>query len=445
MKKFSCILLTALLVSLTAFSSDFFSRHFENATLRLDYVFSGNDTSQHISFMQAYKTNIWAGRRTNLQKPLLAGNGQICIKDAATGEVLYTNSFSTLFQEWQNTEEATKVTRGFENCFQVPWPKKPVIITVTLTDKYQQVSASLSHSIDPEDILIRPLKSKNSYRQIHGGGNYESRIDVAIIGDGYSARDQQKFHSDALRAVTAIMNHEPFKSMENRFNFIAVSSISRDSGVSIPHADKWKDTSFSSHYDTFYSKRYLTTSSMRSLYHQLAGIPFEHIIVLANTGEYGGGGIYNSLVIASSDHPTFEVVLVHEFGHGFGGLADEYYYDDEYSLMYPSGVEPWEPNITTLTDFGSKWKDMLSPGTFIPTPPDSIERNFDVRRIWNTLSKEEKASLNNKIGVYEGGGYQSKGVFRPVQECRMKINECENFCPVCSRAIVRMVDYYTAE
>ena len=204
MKKFSCILLTALLVSLPAFASDFFSKHFENSTLRLDYVFSGNDTSQHISFMQAYKTNIWAGRRTNLQKPLLAGNGQICVKDAASGEVLYTNSFSTLFQEWQNTEEATKVTRGFENCFQVPWPKKPVIITVTLTDKYQQISASLSHPIDPEDILIRPLKSKSSYRQIHGGGNYDSRIDVAVIGDGYSARDQQKFHSDALRAVTAI-------------------------------------------------------------------------------------------------------------------------------------------------------------------------------------------------------------------------------------------------
>lgn len=159
MKKFSCILLTALLVSSTAFSSDFFSKHFENATLRLDYIFSGNDTSQHISFMQAYKTNIWAGRRTNLQKPLLAGNGQICVKDAASGEVLYTNSFSTLFQEWQNTEEATKVTRGFENCFQVPWPKKPVIITVTLTDKYQQISASLSHPIDPEDILIRDRKS----------------------------------------------------------------------------------------------------------------------------------------------------------------------------------------------------------------------------------------------------------------------------------------------
>lgn len=445
MKKLYCILFAALLVNLSAFASVNFSEYFENATLRLDYVFSGTDAAQHISFMQAYKTDVWAGRRTNLQKPLLGGNGQISVKDAASGEVLYTNSFSTLFQEWQSTEEATKVTKGFENCFQVPWPKKPVIITVSLSDKYHNVSATLSHPIDPKDILIRPLESKNAYKQLQGGGNYESRIDVAIIGDGYSAEDQDKFYSDAERAVTALTGHEPFKSMKNKFNFVAVAAVSNDSGVSVPHNNNWKDTSLSSHYDTFYSKRYLTTSNMRLLYNQLAGIPFEHVIVLANISEYGGGGIYNSFTIASADHPTFEVVLVHEFGHCFGGLADEYYYDDEYSLSFPAGIEPWEPNITTLTDFDSKWKDMLSPGTAVPTEPDKIGNSSGRYRSWSSLSKEEKEILNNKIGVYEGAGYQSKGVFRPVQECRMKINECENFCPVCSRSLVRMADYYTGK
>lgn len=436
------IILTAMLVSLQSFAADEFSRYFEDATLRLDYIFSGSATEQQISFLQAYRTNVWAGRRSHLGKPLLEGNGQITVKDAASGRIIYTNSFSTLFQEWQSTEEATKVSRGFENCFQVPWPKREVSISVTLTDKYRKVCASLTHNIRPDDILIRPLKSKNSYRQIQGGGNYAQRIDVAIVGDGYSSADLRKFYSDASRAVASIMNHEPFKGMEDKFNFVAVAAVSDDSGVSIPREGIWKNTIFSSHFDTFYSARYLTTSSMRTLYFALAGIPFEHVIVLVNTPEYGGGGIYNSLTLVSSDNSTFDVVLVHEFGHAFGGLGDEYYYDDQYSSMYPAGVEPWEPNITTLTDFGSKWKDMLPKGTFIPTPPDSIERNHDVRKIWNSLSEAEKASLNGKIGVYEGGGYQSRGVFRPVQECRMKINECENFCPVCSRAIKRMTDYY---
>ena len=442
--KRSLSILTALLVSLPAFAVNF-DDWFEDATLRLDYIFSGNAKSQEISFLEAYRTEVWAGRRTNLEKPLLEGNGQIKICDAASGKVLYTNSFSTLFQEWQNTEEATTVNKGFENCFQVPWPRKPVTVSITLRDKYRRVCATLTHPIDPSDILIRPLKAKNSFRQLMGGGNYDQRIDIAIIGDGYALGDLRKFYSDAGRAVSAMMKHEPFKSNANRFNFVAVASVSQDTGVSIPHDKVWKDTNMSSHYDTFYTDRYLTTSNMRTLYFELAGVPFEHVIVLVNTGKYGGGGIFNSVTLASSDHPTFEVVLVHEFGHAFGGLADEYFYDDEYSDTYPARVEPWEPNITTLTDFGSKWKDMLPAGTKIPTLPDSVGKDNDIRKIWDTLTPEQKALLNSKVGVYEGGGYQSKGVYRPVQECRMKINECERFCPVCSRAIEAMIDYYTTK
>ena len=145
-----------------------------------------------------------------------------------------------------------------------------------------------------------------------------------------------------------------------------------------------------------------------------------------------------------SDHDTFAPVLVHEFGHAFAGLADEYAYDSEGNdSIYPADTEPWEPNITTLRDFASKWQDLLPEGTPVPTPVDAIERQKDVRRIWHTLTPEVKASLNLKIGVYEGAGYQMDGVYRPVQECRMRINECEEFCPVCTRAINATIDYYT--
>ena len=437
-------ILTALLVSLSAFAGGY-DDWFEDATLRLDYIFSGDSSSQQIAFLQAYRTDIWAGRRTGMDKPFLEGNGQITVRDAASGQVIYANTFSTLFQEWQDTEEATRVTKGFENCFQVPWPKQPVTVTVTLRDNHRRVTSELTHPIDPSDILIRPLKPKNTWRQIAGGGYYDDMIDVAIIGDGYTKREQKKFYADASRAVAALMAHEPFKSESDKFSFVAVGAISDDAGVSVPHDGQWRNTTLSSHYDTFYTDRYLTTSSMRELYFELAGIPFEHIIVLVNTEKYGGGGIFNSVTLAAADHPTFEVVLVHEFGHAFAGLADEYYYDDQYSEMYPHGVEPWEPNITTLVDFGSKWKDMLPEGASIPTAPDPLESENDVRRIWSTLTPEQKAMLNSKIGVYEGAGYQSRGVYRPVQECRMKINECELFCPVCSRAIVRMIDHYTGK
>ena len=265
---------------------------------------------------------------------------------------------------------------------------------------------------------------------------------MVIVGDGYAPQDYVKFFADAERACAALMKHEPFRDHAGRFNIRAVLPPSLQSGVSVPHAGRWKDTAFDSHFDTFYSTRYLTTSSMRRIYDALGTVPFEHLIVLVNTPIYGGGGIFNSVTVMGSDHPTFDQVIVHEFGHAFGGLADEYFYPSEESGQYPLDVEPWEPNITTLTDFGSKWEDLLAPGVAIPTALDSLGSGTDVRRIWHRLTPEQKASLNLKIGVYEGAGYRSRGVYRPVQECRMKINECEEFCPVCSRAIVRMIEYY---
>jgi hypothetical protein len=174
----------------------------------------------------------------------------------------------------------------------------------------------------------------------------------------------------------------------------------------------------------------------------LSGVPFEHIIVLVNSDTYGGGGIYNQVMVTTSDHPTFGQVLVHEFGHAYAGLGDEYFYDDGYESMYPADTEPWEPNLTTLVDFNSKWADMLPKGTAIPTPPDPKVPNY--RKITNDKERRLLNAATQRVGVFEGGGYQSKGVYRPAQECRMKINEVEDFCPVCSRAIQRITDFYTS-
>ena len=436
------LFLAGLLGSVPAWSQDF-DRDFEDATLRLDYVLCGDAHHQAIYFQQAYRTSRWAGRRSNLSEPLLAGNGQVRVLDPETGAALYANSFSTLFQEWQSYEEASRVQRAFENCFQVPFPRRPVDIELYLTDVHGEVTARLRHRIDPSDILVRKVHDNGLSRAVlWQGGGLDRSVDIAILAEGYAEADKAQFYADARRAVRALLGHEPFRSRQDRFNFTAVFAPSQDSGVSVPHEDAWRNTVASSHFDTFYSERYLTTSSMRKVYDALGTIPFEHIIVLANTAIYGGGGIYNSVTIMNSGHPTFDAVLVHEFGHAFGGLGDEYFYDDMYSSMYPSDTEPWEPNLTTLKDFDAKWKDMLPVRTAVPTPVDDLEKQ-DVRRVWNTFTPAQKAQLNLKVGVYEGGGYQSRGVYRPVQECRMKINECEEFCPVCSRAITRMIGYYT--
>lgn len=385
----------------------------QDKTLRLDYIFSGTDKSTEIALAQMKSLDGWYGRPVNRDRLQWAGNGQITVRDAQDGHVLYTNSFSTLFQEWQNSEEATRVRKSFENVFLVPMPERPAEITVELFDSHRRPSASIRHTVDPADILVRPAgMHPTPHRILHHSGDSRAKIDIAIVAEGYTAEEAELFYSDARTAMESIWSHEPFKSMQDRFNIVAVAPASNESGVSIPHNHDWKDTALGSHFDTFYSDRYLTTLNLFRLHDVLAGIPYEHIIILANTDNYGGGGIFNSYVLTAAHNRFALPVVVHEFGHSFGGLADEYYYDDQYEESYHADAEPWEPNITTLFDFDSKWKSMMG---------------------------------KDGVGLHEGGGYQSKGVFRPCDDCRMKTNQYPTFCPVCEKAIRDIIDFYTIE
>ena len=449
-----------------------FSEWFDDRTLRLDYIFAGTNRQQHIFFEQAYVSPQWAGRRARLTEMPLRGNGQIRLRDHETGRLLYVHTFSTLFQEWQATEEATRVQRAFQTSYNVPMPLKAVDVTVTLTDFHAKVVGEMTHTIDPNDILIRQThaagvpfhyvwkgrtlpKEKATAGDDYGKRNFMPTegpldgepdvahcIDLAIVAEGYTHGQMGKFYMDCQRVVDALFAHEPFASLKSRFNVVAVAAESADARPSVPHLHRWSRTPAGTHYDTFYSDRYLMTQDIHRIYDLLSGIPFEHVIVLVNSDTYGGGGIYNQLTVTTSDHPTFAQVLVHEFGHAYGGLGDEYYYDDAYETMYPSDAEPWEPNLTTLVDFASKWEDMLPKNTPVPTPPVKIPYFRDVK------TEEERRQLNaatQRVGVFEGGGYQSKGVYRPAQECRMKINEVQDFCPVCSRALTRITDFYTSQ
>ena len=437
------IIYLAIALSCQSLSAQNFSDWFEDNTLRLDYVFAGDSAQAEIFFEQAFKQKQWAGRRCRLSEMYQRGNGQVRVYEKGTNNVLYCNSFSTLFQEWQATEEATRVRKCFETSYLVPFPKKPVDVCITLTDFHNRVTAELRHPIDPKDILIRPIGDNGTpYKYIWRGGDITSCIDLAFVAEGYTAEQMDKFYKDVQRATDAIFSFEPFTSLKNRFNIVAVASPSADSGPCIPRMGQWKRSAMSTHYDTFYSDRYLMTSEIHRLYDLLSGVPFENIFILVNSPTYGGGGIYNQVTVATTDHSTFREIVVHEFGHGYAGLADEYFYDDQYTTMYPADTEPWEKNLTTLVDFQSKWADLVPKKTPVPTPPNPKVPNFKTAKTAKELKKINDAT--QVIGVFEGGGYQSKGVYSPAQECRMKINEVEDFCPVCNRTIRQITDFYTA-
>ncbi len=409
MKKILIISLLSAIVTCT--SAQGFNDWFEDRTLRLDYTFSGDNSQQQLYLDQLSSLPRWYGRRQHLAELPLQGNGQITVRDQASHQVIYRHSFSSLFQEWLSTDESKHTRKSFENVFLVPYPKKPVDITIELRDYHNRVSAAMTHSVDPTDILIRRAGERlvTPYVTLQQAADTSRCIHVAYVAEGYQQHEMGTFLEDCRAAMESLFSHEPFRQMQDRFNMIAVMSPSAESGTSWPAKGIWKNTVLGSHFDTFYSDRYLTTLHLKKLHDVLAGTPYEHIIILVNTDHYGGGGIYNSYNLTYAHGPQFRPVVVHEFGHSFGGLGDEYPYGDDDPMYFPD-TEPWEPNLTTKHDFSGKWEALVSEG---------------------------------RAGLIEGGGYLSKGVWRGFENCRMRTNEEPEFCLVCRQALTRLIDFYT--
>lgn len=405
--------LTFAAVAVLAGKAQSFNEYFEDKTLRIDYIFSGTDSTQHIALENLYREPHWYGKRTRLADLPVEGNGQITVRDHRSKRIIYRNSFSTLFQEWQEEPEAKYVEKAFENVFLVPMPKDTADITVELRNNRREITASLTHRFLPHDILIRPIGEKNvtPYVTLQKAADTTRCIHLAFLAEGYTQEEMPVFLTDARKAIEALFDHEPFKSQRSCFHIIAVEAPSMESGTSQPGEGVWKQTALGSNFDTFYSERYLTTLNIKRIHDALAGTPYEHILVLVNTDRYGGGGILNSYVLSSTHHKWFCPVVVHEFGHSFAGLADEYAYEDEQIPMYPHDIEPWEKNITTKVNFHDKWESLIH--------------------------------KDKGVGFYEGAGYSLKGVYRAYPDCRMRSNATPEFCPACQKAIREMIDFYT--
>lgn len=422
----------ALLCAMTALASDSvsaqdFNTYFDNQTLRVNFILGGDANHSEILIHDFQSTPQWYGKRTHLPEIPVEGNAQYELKDRKTGKTIYKNSFSTLFQEWQTYPEAKTTHRSFENVVLMPMPKDTADLTISLRNNRRETVKTITEMIVPTDILIKRRHDKTTpYEILQSAADTTKCIRIAFLAEGYKESEMTKFVADAQTATDAIFSHEPFKKYKDRFNVIAVKSPSQDSGTSVPHKGEWKNTALGSNFDTFYSERYLTTLNLNKVHDWLAGTPYEHIIILVNTDVYGGGGILNFYNLASTGHQYYKPVTVHEFGHSFAGLADEYAYESEPLGMYPKDIEPWEANITTLADFKGKWENLIEKSTPVPTP---------------TSKKSEV--IKNRVGLFQGAGYDTKNVYRGVQDCRMRTNANPEFCIVCRNALEKIIKFYT--
>jgi len=414
-----------LLITNLTFSQINFNQYFEDKSLRLDYYHTGNSSEDSYSIDELIEEPYWGGSKTNLLDIFDYGKYKIIVKDFASGIELYSHTYATLFSEWQTTDEAKQTTKSFSETIVFPYPKNQVTVEFYSRDKKNVLHKKFEYVVDPNSYFIkteRTIECKNF--EVIKSYDSDEAVDIVIIPDGYTKDEMDKFKKDCEKFAGFLFNASPYKENKNKFNIWGIEAPSIESGTDIPAENIWKNTITSTQFYTFNLDRYLMTSDNKTLRHIASNAPYDQIFILVNTNKYGGGAIYNHYSVCVSDNSFSEYIFTHEFGHGFAGLGDEYYTSDvAYNEFYPLDVEPLDPNLTTLVNFESKWKDMIDSKTPIPTPATK--------------------DFNKTIGVFEGGGYVAQGVYRPMQDCSMKSISVDNFCHVCKRAIKQMIDFYS--
>ena len=418
-------LISLFLIATTLIVNAQFEKCFHDKTLRIDYYHSGNNETEFYTFSQLLEEPYWGGSKVNLVDTFNYGKYYFKVFDIKTDSLLYSRGYSTLFGEWQTTDEAKTTSRSLMETVVMPFPKDDVRIEFYSRNKKGIFEKKFEYNVDVDSYFIKPERNlEYPAFDVHISGDPAKKVDIVILPEGYSKNELGLFINDCQKFANLLFSFSPYSENKDKFNIRAVLAASEESGNDIPGDSIWKKTLMNTGFYTFDSERYCMTMDNKSVRDLAANAPYDQIYILVNNEKYGGGAIYNYYSVSVNSNILASKIFVHEFGHGFAGLGDEYYNSPtSYNDFYPLDVEPWEPNITTLVNFDSKWKHLLKKKTPIPTPP--------------------KKKYLDKPGVFEGGGYVAKGVYRPAYDCLMKSFKGDKFCETCIEAIQKMIDFYS--
>jgi hypothetical protein len=402
-----------------------FDDYFVNKTLRLDYFHTGDKEHDSWSFDELKEEPLWGGSHVNLIDKFNIGAYKVVLLDDSTNNEIYTHTYSTLFHEWQTTDEAQATTKTFSETVTFPFPRHKVRAEFYGRDRKNNYVHKFEYKIDPESYFIKKERNLEypSFK-VYYSGDPAVKVDIVILPEGYTKDEMEMFKKDCKKFADYLFKSSPYTENKDKFNIWGVEAPSQESGTDVPAEHIWKKTILNSSFYTFDLDRYCMTSDNKAVRDLAANAPYDQIYILVNSEKYGGGSIYNHYSVCVHKNLFEEYIFTHEFGHGFASLADEYYTSDvAYKDFYDLSVEPTDPNITTLVNFESKWKNLVDKDTPIPTP--------------------STPEYKDKVGAFEGGGYVDKGIYRPKQDCTMKSISVNNFCPVCKRAIEDMIEFYT--
>jgi hypothetical protein len=440
------------------------------ATMRLDYYHSGNTRQELFSVDRVVIEPLpWPGNMGKTIDDTNLGNYFFEVHDQVSGKLLYSRGFSSIYGEWVTTDEAKKASRTFSESLRFPAPDAAVRIILKKRDgeAFKEVWTTV---VDPKDKFVDKSSppSPGPVLSIQKNGDPAGKVDMLILGDGYTVAEKSKFESDARRFTAILFDTQPFKGHQKDFNVWGLCPPAMESGISRPSSGIQKRNPLGTTYDTFDSERYILTVDNRTLRDVASFAPYEFIEVLTNSSTYGGGGIFNLYATVAADSEWAPYIFVHEFGHHFAGLADEYYTSQVAYAPATTRTEPWEPNATALLDPDKlKWKDLVAQGTPLPTrwhkeEFEVYERDIQAKRRelraqnhpeseMNALFRDEKEHEDGllaseqyagKVGAFEGANYEAHGYYRPEVNCIM-FTRHDAFCEVCRRAIERIIAMYS--
>ncbi len=440
-------------------------------TLRVDYYHAGNAHEEWFSEDRLVLEPLeWPGNLTKSVDQSQLGNYLFEVREHGTGKVIYSRAFNSVFGEWRETDEALHANRTFSESLRFPCPEGPVDISLQERGPSEPWKEVWKTAVDPKDKFIDRSQptSPGALIELQKMGDPATKVDLLVLGDGYTAGERGKFEKDARRFMESVFAASPFREHRKDFNVWGLCPAAEESGVSRPSTGIYRRSPVGATYDTFGSERYILTTENRVMRDLASFAPYEFVEILVNGKTYGGGGIFNQYATVAIDNMWAAYVGVHEFGHQFAALADEYYTSDVAYLSEEKKREPWEPNVTALLDPANlKWKDLVLPGTPIPTPwgKDQFERfeleiqkqrrelraagkpEEEMEELFRKERKQEDAILGaekyaGKVGAFEGANYAAKGYYRPAVDCIM-FTRYNAFCAVCRRAIERVIGMYT--
>jgi len=464
--------LLSLLIPLALGLGQSFDTYFTGQTLRFDYYHSGIATEEHISLDQVRLEGPWPGSHAHLVDDTNLGRYLFQVVDSASGQVIYSRGFASIYGEWETIGEAKEgIWRSLHESQRFPEPRKPVRLILNKRGDDGAFHPTYTGLVDPQTRFVNrsSIAPQGKVWKLFENGPPATKVDLLFLGDGYTKKERKKFHKDVERLAGILFETEPFRSRKGDFNVRAINLAAAESGISNPRAGVWRDSPLGLSFNAFDTDRYVLTYANRTIREVAAQVPYDALIILFNDRKYGGGGIFNLYATASAQSSQAPYLIVHEFGHSFAGLADEYYTKSvAYEDFNPPGVEPWEPNITALLDPKQlKWWHLLDIDTPIPTPwnqaaYDSASHAYQEKRsrlraegaseeVMEALFTEMKGITKplleaepyfSKVGAFEGAGYQAKGLYRPQVDCIMFSRNRDHYCRVCREAIERMIDLY---